>query len=85
MFKSRGLRQVGLISLALTVGASLVGYGVREVLRVVGGGYYCCNHLWFASKGLLIAFLGWFLIVALLGHGTGLLDDSDEPDLTARQ
>jgi hypothetical protein len=49
--------------------SALVAYGLREVLRAVGGGYYCCNHAYFATVGLAIAGLGWLGLLAALQAG----------------
>ena len=51
-----------------SVGSALVAYGLREVLRAWGGGYYCCNHGFYATLGLAITAVGWvFLVAALRG------------------
>jgi|GEM_PF-3719074 len=51
-----------------TVGSAFVAYGLRDMLRTWGGGYYCCNHAIHATVGLTIAALGWVgLLVAIRG------------------
>ena len=47
-----------------TVGSLLIGYGLREFLRATGGGYYCCNHVYYQSMGAILTLLGWTVIVA---------------------
>jgi len=50
------------------LGSAFAAYGLREVLRAWGGGYYCCNHWFYAGLGLVIAAVGWvFLVAALRG------------------
>lgn len=48
---------------AATVGSALVAYGLREVLRAWGGGYYCCNHAVYVALGLVISAVGWVLLL----------------------
>lgn len=51
------------------LGSGTVAYGLRQFLRAVGGGYYCCNHAVFATVGLLVAAAGWVvLLVAIDGR-----------------
>lgn len=53
------------------LGSGLVAYGLREFLRAFGGGYYCCNHAYFAAVGLGIAGVGWVgVLLALRGPTT---------------
>lgn len=54
---------IGTRAAIATLGSLLVAYGVRGFLRAVGGGYYCCNHLWHGSKGALVAFVGWSILL----------------------
>jgi len=50
------------------LGSAFAAYGLREVLRAWGGGYYCCNHGFYATLGLAITAVGWvFLVGALRG------------------
>jgi len=50
------------------VGSAFAAYGLREVLRAWGGGYYCCNHGFYAALGLAITMVGWvFLVAAIRG------------------
>jgi len=50
------------------LGSAFAAYGLREVLRAWGGGYYCCNHGFYAALGLAITMVGWvFLVGALRG------------------
>lgn len=56
------------------LGSALVAYGLREFLRAFGGSYYCCNHAYFATIGLLIAGVGW---LGLLGAITPRVDHGD--------
>ena len=48
------------------VGSAFVAYGLREVLRAWGGGYYCCNQGVYATIGLAVAAVGWVLVVSSL-------------------
>lgn len=47
-------------------GSALIAYGLREFLRAFGGSYYCCNHAYFATIGLLIAGVGWLGLLGAL-------------------
>jgi hypothetical protein len=59
---------VAVYSVLAAVGTLLVGHGVRESLRATGGGYYCCNHFFYQSVGVLTTSVGWaVLFVALYG------------------
>ncbi|MFB6353902.1 MAG: hypothetical protein ABEJ92_07420 [Halobacteriales archaeon] len=50
------------------LGSGFVAYGLREFLRAFGGGYYCCNHAYYAAVGLGIAGVGWVgVLLALRG------------------
>ena len=50
------------------IGSAFAAYGLRQVLRAWGGGYYCCNHGFYAALGLAITAVGWvFLVGALRG------------------
>jgi hypothetical protein len=61
------VRRIGAYAAAGTAGTILVGYGLREVLRATGGGYYCCNLAQHQGTGVLVTFLGWtVLLVAAL-------------------
>jgi hypothetical protein len=48
------------------VGSAFLAYGLREFLRAAGGGYYCCNHLFYQMFGVLVAALGWMILLASL-------------------
>lgn len=64
-----------LASAAVAVVASaFVAYGLRQFLRAVGGGYYCCNHAYFAAVGLLIAGVGWLGLLGALRPTAGRSD-----------
>ena len=49
-----------------TASSAFVAYGLREVLRVWGGGYYCCSHAYYATVGLAITGLGWVGLLAVI-------------------
>ena len=53
-----------------TIGSAFVAYGLRELLRAWGGGYYCCNQAFYAATGLVIAGVGWVFLVAALRGST---------------
>ncbi|WP_232686544.1 hypothetical protein [Halobacterium zhouii] len=49
-------------------GSVFVAYGLREFLRATGGGYYCCNHLFYQVFGVVMTVLGWaILLVSVVG------------------
>ncbi|WP_435064542.1 hypothetical protein [Halobaculum sp. EA56] len=64
--------------LAATAGTLAVAYGGREVLRALGGGYYCCSHAYYALAGAVLVFLGWVALVPALGAGPGLAPRGDD-------
>ena len=68
------------------VGSVFVAYGLREFLRATGGGYYCCNHLFYQTLGVVMAALGWMILLASLAGPVrrqvegGASADSDPTD-----
>ena len=50
-------------AVAATIGSLLIAYGLREFLRATGGGYYCCNHLWYQGQGAILTFAGWLILM----------------------
>lgn len=52
---------------AATVGTLSLAYGGREVLRALGGGYYCCSHGFYAATGAVLVFTGWVALLPALG------------------
>ena len=51
------------------VGTLALAYGGREFLRGMGGGYYCCSHLYYGFAGFVLVIAGWVAIVPALGVG----------------
>ncbi|QLG29112.1 hypothetical protein HUG10_16940 [Halorarum halophilum] len=52
---------------AATAGTLSLAYGGREVLRALGGGYYCCSHGYYAVAGGVLVFAGWIALLPTLG------------------
>lgn len=52
---------------AATAGTLSLAYGGREVLRALGGGYYCCSHGYYAAAGAVLVFAGWIALLPAVG------------------
>lgn len=53
--------------LVATTGTLSLAYGGREVLRALGGGYYCCSHGYYATAGVVLVLAGWVALLPALG------------------
>lgn len=53
--------------LVATAGTLALAYGGREVLRALGGGYYCCSHGYYATAGGALVLVGWVALLPALG------------------
>ncbi|WP_313691970.1 hypothetical protein [Halorarum halobium] len=66
---------------AATVGTVTIAYGGREVLRGLGGGYYCCSQGFYAAVGVVLVLAGWVALLPALGvvEPPGPPSESSEP------